>query len=67
MHEKDQKIRDLERKMEDKERELHAIRLDNEAVSLTIYYAFLLLTRELHYTFVTLYCVFCWIKPFHLY
>lgn len=31
LHEKDQKIRDLERKMEDKERELHAIRLDNEA------------------------------------
>lgn len=51
--------------MEDKERELHAIRLDNEAVSLIIYYVFLLLTvRELHYTFVL--CV-CWIKPFHLY
>ncbi|XP_057774173.1 uncharacterized protein LOC130993339 isoform X2 [Salvia miltiorrhiza] len=31
LHEKEQKIRELERKMEDKDRELHAIRLDNEA------------------------------------
>ncbi|KAH6828159.1 hypothetical protein C2S53_015109 [Perilla frutescens var. hirtella] len=31
LHEKEQKIRELERKMEDQERELHAIRLDNEA------------------------------------
>ncbi|XP_042057436.1 uncharacterized protein LOC121801993 isoform X1 [Salvia splendens] len=31
LHEKGQKIRELEMKMEDKDRELHAIRLDNEA------------------------------------
>lgn len=29
---RDQTIRDLERKLEDKDRELHAIKLDNEAV-----------------------------------
>ncbi|XP_075108005.1 uncharacterized protein LOC107761715 isoform X1 [Nicotiana tabacum] len=31
IHERDQKIYELERRMEEKERELHAIRLDNEA------------------------------------
>ncbi|KAL9164317.1 hypothetical protein ABFS82_06G097600 [Erythranthe guttata] len=31
LHEKEQKIRELERRMDEKERELHAIRLDNEA------------------------------------
>ncbi|KAL1565493.1 hypothetical protein AAHA92_07701 [Salvia divinorum] len=31
LHEKEQKIRELEMKIEDKDRELHAIRLDNEA------------------------------------
>lgn len=29
---RDHTIRDLERKLEDKDRELHAIKLDNEAV-----------------------------------
>ena len=32
--ERQQTIHELERKMEEKERELHAVRLDNEAVSL---------------------------------
>ena len=32
LREKEQRILEVERKMEDKERELHAIRLDNEAV-----------------------------------
>lgn len=32
LREKDQRILELERKMDEKERELHAIRLDNEAV-----------------------------------
>lgn len=31
--EREQTIHELERKMEEKERELHAIKLDNEAVS----------------------------------
>ncbi|PON81202.1 RNA polymerase II degradation factor [Trema orientale] len=31
LHERDQTIRELERKLEDKDRELHAIKLDNEA------------------------------------
>lgn len=34
LREKEQRILELERKLEDKERELHAIRLDNEAVCL---------------------------------
>ncbi|KAK4351020.1 hypothetical protein RND71_030333 [Anisodus tanguticus] len=33
IHERDQKNYELERRMEEKERELHAIRLDNEAVA----------------------------------
>lgn len=32
LHERDQTIHELERKLEDKDRELHAIKLDNEAV-----------------------------------
>lgn len=33
LHERGQTIHDLDRRMEEKERELHAIKLDNEAVS----------------------------------
>lgn len=33
LHEREQSIHELERKMEEKDRELHAVRLDNEAVS----------------------------------
>lgn len=36
LREREQKIYELERRMEEKERELHAIRLDNEAVGLKI-------------------------------
>lgn len=36
LRERDQKMYELERRLEEKERELHAIRLDNEAVGLTI-------------------------------
>lgn len=32
LHEREQMIHQLERKMEEKDRELHAIKLDNEAV-----------------------------------
>ena len=32
LHEKEQTIHELERRMEEKDRELHAIKLDNEAV-----------------------------------
>ena len=53
MHEKEENIRELERKIEEKDRELHAIRLDNEAVSLTIIYVFFLLLK--------------WIVSIHIY
>lgn len=33
LHEREQTIHDLEREMEEKDTELHAIKLDNEAVT----------------------------------
>lgn len=42
MHEKEQKIHGQERKIEEKERELHGIRLDNEAVCLKTFFSLLL-------------------------
>lgn len=37
LHEKEQAIHDLERKLEEKDRELHATKLDNEAVKSNAY------------------------------
>jgi hypothetical protein len=38
LHENERSIREAERKLEEKDRELHAIKLDNEAVCLFIHY-----------------------------
>ena len=38
LHEMEQTINELERKMEEKDRELHAIKLDNEVVGFFFFY-----------------------------
>ena len=45
--EREQTIHELERKMEEKERELHAVRLDNDAVSLRSFMSVFLVVNTL--------------------
>lgn len=56
LREREQTINDLERRMEEKDRELHAIKLDNEAVC----YLFVLLLDKfsvLHHMLFTVSCL----------